>query len=137
MGFKEPKEGELIRQEDLIKFVVVGGEFETRWKALGWVARYANSGMWRWMQMGVLWEHEWPRPAESNGGLLAPISKLDKGDYIQLKSSKRKIRIIDERKDESGNFEELCEFEDDKRRPIWLPHSQFSNTEYVILEKAS
>jgi hypothetical protein len=67
--------------------------------------------------------------------LITPTTKLDKGDYCQLKVSKRKFRILDERKDSDNNFEELCKFDDDNRNPIWLPHGWLVG-EVNILEKA-
>jgi hypothetical protein len=57
------------------------------------------------------------------------ICTLDKGDRCVLKASQRRFLIIDERRDESGNFEELCKFDDDERHPIWILHSSLSGAE--------
>jgi hypothetical protein len=45
---------------------------------------------------------------------------LNKGDKAVLKVSKRPFFIIDERKSETNEYEELCQFIDDPRHPVWI-----------------
>jgi len=49
-------------------------------------------------------------------------TKFDKGDRLVLKASGRKFLIIDEKKNENNEFQELCKFDDDERHPIWIEH---------------
>ena len=51
---------------------------------------------------------------------------LNKGDKATLKHSNRRFEIIDERKDETGAFEELCKFDDDSRHPVWIHHTELA-----------
>jgi hypothetical protein len=80
----------------------------------GWQIKWQElpNGSW-------IWTNGLPEPELATLG-------LNKGDFGALRASNRKFKIIDERKDEKGAFEELCEFEDDPRHPVWVVHSHLA-----------
>lgn len=110
----------------------MGEQEEITWIRIGTI-EYAMMGNQPTPNIPAGWPYVLPR--EGPIDVISPTTKLDKGDYCQLKASKRKFRIVDERKDSDNNFEELCKFDDDSRRPVWLPHTWLVG-EVNILEKA-
>ncbi len=60
----------------------------------------------------------------SAGDISSVVTKLSPGDIGVLKASNRTYKILEERKDEGGNFEELVQFDDDTRHPVWILHGQ-------------